>query len=67
MTKIYEVTKRTGEVVSIEARNEYVAVAKAHKQITGERATSKDVTWHGMHVECRDHTYNKPVLTWSGK
>ena len=63
----YEVTKRTGEVVSVEAKNEFVAVAKAHTLITREKATRKDVTWHGLHAECKSHEYNKPVMTWSGK
>lgn len=63
----YEVTKRSGEVVTVDAKNEFSAVAKAHTQITGEKATSKDVTWHGVHAECKAHKYNKPVLTWSGK
>jgi transcriptional regulator with GAF, ATPase, and Fis domain len=67
MTNTYEVTKRSGEVVSVEAKNEFVAVAKAHMLITGEKATSKDVTWHGVHAECKGYSYNKPVMTWSGK
>jgi len=65
MTKIYEVTKQNGGIVSVEARNEFVAIAKAHTKLTGEKATSKDVTWHGVHAECKDHRYNKPVVTWS--
>lgn len=67
MTNTYEVTKRSGEVVSVEAKNEFVAVAKAHTCITGEKATSKDVSWHGLHAECKGCSYNKPVMTWSGK
>lgn len=62
---LYEVTKRTGETVNVEAKTEFVAIAKAHKEITGEKATGKKVTWHGLHAECLGHSYNRPVLLWS--
>ncbi len=64
MTKVYEVTKSSGELAKVEARSELSAVAKAHKQIVGSRATSKDVTWHGLHAECKGHCYRKPVVIW---
>jgi hypothetical protein len=64
MAKVYEVTKSSGEVATIEARSEFSAIAKAHKQMVGERAMSSDVTWHGLHCECKGHCYRKPVVVW---
>jgi hypothetical protein len=64
MNKVYEVTKSSGEVATIEARSEFSAIAKAHKQIVGERAMSSDVTWHGTHAECKRHGYRRPVVVW---
>ena len=63
--KLYEIKKQSGESVNVEARNEFSAIAKAHSQITGEKASSSSVTWHGLHAECLGHKYNTPVVTWS--
>ena len=64
MARVYKVTKSSGEVATIEARSEFSAIAKAHKQMVGERAMSSDVTWHGTHAECKGHCYRKPVVAW---
>jgi hypothetical protein len=62
----YEVRSRKGIRVRVEARNPFSAISKAHQAITGERATSKDVTWHGTHAECKGQRYGKPVLVFCG-
>jgi hypothetical protein len=65
MTKIYEVTNAAGQIATVEARSEFSAIAKAHKQIVGNRAASTEVTWHGLHAECKGHCYRKPVVVWA--
>lgn len=63
--KVYKVQKYTGETVSVEATTKSVAVAKAHKLITGQKASSKDVTWNGVHWECKGLRYNTPIVVWA--
>jgi hypothetical protein len=63
----YQVTTPDGDVVAVDATSAYRAVAKAHKQLTGERATATEVTWHGVYALCKNRRYNKPVIIWSGR
>ena len=65
MTKVYEVANAAGQIATVEARSEFSAIAKAHRKIVGGSATSADVTWHGLHAECKGHNYRKPVVIWA--
>jgi len=63
MKSIYEVTSLiTGKKVRVAAASDFSAVAKAHRELTGQRVSGSKVTWHGTHCEVDGKgRYAKPV------
>jgi hypothetical protein len=65
MNSTYEVSeqKQNGQTVTVDAKDQFSAVKKAHEAITGKKTTAK-VLWHGVHAEIEGCKYNVPVLVW---
>jgi len=63
----YEVSEQRsqGRTITVEARDQFSAVKKAHEKIIGKK-TKEKVLWHGMHAEIDACRYNAPVLVWRG-
>lgn len=61
--KTYEVSehKTDRHTVTVDARDEWSAVRKAHGQITGRRSRGL-VMWNGLVASIDGVEYNKPVV-----
>ncbi|TXH51886.1 MAG: hypothetical protein E6Q97_17560 [Desulfurellales bacterium] len=61
-TKLYRVQPISGDSLEVRAKNEWVAIAKAHRLLTRKHVTAGDVRWNGVEAWVGGRSYCKPVI-----